>query len=76
MSAASHGAGCGVVLGIVLVVLFQQFGYLDLSDLIPTIEYLAIGAVVGGIIGALIGWALGRAYLSRHAADAAATSSK
>lgn len=76
MSAASHGAGCGVVLGIVLVVLFQQFGYLDLSDLVPTIEYLVIGAVIGGILGALIGWVLGRNYLSRHAANAAVASSK
>ncbi len=76
MSAASHGAGCGVVLGIVLVVLFQQFGYVNLSDLLPTIEYLLIGAVIGGILGALIGWALGRSYLSRHAADAAAGSSR
>ena len=67
MSAASHGAGCGVVLGIVLVVLFQQFGYLDLSDLVPTLEYLIIGGVVGGVLGALIGWGLGRSYLARHA---------
>lgn len=72
MSAGSHGAGCGVVLGIVLVVLLQQFGYLNLSDLIPTIEYLVIGAVVGGILGGLIGWVLGRNYLARQAADAAA----
>jgi hypothetical protein len=74
MSAASHGAGCGVVLGIVLVVLFQQLGYVNLSDIVPTIEYLVIGAVVGGILGALIGWALGRSYLARHAADQAAAS--
>ena len=74
MSAASHGAGCGVVLGIVLVVLFQQLGYVNLSDIVPTIEYLVIGAVVGGILGALIGWALGRNYLARHAADQAAAS--
>jgi membrane protein YqaA with SNARE-associated domain len=69
MSATSHGAGCGVVLGIVLVVLFQQLGYLDLSDLVPTLEYLILGGVIGGVLGALIGWALGRSYLSRHAAD-------
>jgi len=69
MSSASHGAGCGVVLGICLVVLFQQFGYLNLSDIVPTIEYLVIGILVGGIIGGLIGWVLGRSYLARHAAD-------
>lgn len=72
MSAASHGTGCGVVLGIVFVVLLQQIGYIDLSDLVPTIEYLVIGAVLGGVVGALIGWVLGRNYLARHAADAAA----
>ena len=72
MSSASHGAGCGVVLGICLVVLFQQFGYVNLSDIDPTIEYLVIGIVVGGVIGALIGWVLGRGYLARHAADQAA----
>jgi len=73
MSAASHGAGCGVVLGIVFVVLFQQFGYLNLSDLLPSFEYIIIGAVVGGILGALIGWVLGRSYLARHSASAASS---
>jgi len=72
MSAASHGAGCGVVLGIVLVVFLQQLGYVNLSDLIPTIEYILIGAIVGGVLGGLIGWALGRGYRARRAADQAA----
>lgn len=67
MSAASQGAGSGVVIGLVLVLLLQQFGSLDLSDLIPAIEYLLIGGVIGGILGGLIGWALGRSYLARHA---------
>lgn len=67
MSATSHGAGCGVVLGIVIVVFLQQVSYLDLSDLVVSIEDLLIGAVIGGILGALIGWALGRRYLARHA---------
>jgi hypothetical protein len=71
VSAASHGAGCGVVLGIVLVIFLQQVGYLVLSDLMPAIEYLVIGAVVGGILGVLIGWVLGRSYLSRHAVNEA-----
>lgn len=71
MSSTTHGAGCGVVLGICLIVLIQQFGYLNLSDIVPTIEYLVIGIVVGGVLGALIGWALGRSYLARHAADQA-----
>jgi len=66
VSAMSHGAGCGVVLGIVLVIFLQQVGYLVLSDIGPTIEYLVIGAVIGGILGALIGWVLGRGYLAHH----------
>lgn len=73
MSAASHGAGCGVVLGIVIVIFLQQISYLDLSDLAPAIEYLLIGAIVGGVLGAAIGWALGRSYLSRQRAKGAAT---
>jgi NhaP-type Na+/H+ or K+/H+ antiporter len=66
MSATTSGAGCGVVLGIVLVLLAQQFGFLSLSGLDDAIERLVIGAVVGGVLGALIGWALGRRYLSKH----------
>ncbi len=66
MSAASHGAACGVVLGIVVVIFLQQTSYLSLSDLTPAIEDLAIGAVVGGILCGLIGWLLGRSYLARH----------
>jgi len=66
VSATSHGVGCGVVLGIVIVIFLQQVAYLDLSDLVPALEYLVIGAVVGGLLGAGIGWLLGRSYLSRH----------
>ena len=69
MSAATHGAGCGVVLGIVIVIFLQQIAVFDLSDLVPALEYLLIGAVIGGALGTLIGWALGRSYLSRHAAS-------
>ncbi|HTZ61411.1 MAG TPA: hypothetical protein VMC82_02040 [Thermoplasmata archaeon] len=68
MSATGSGAGCGVVLGIVLVLLAQQFGLLSLSSLISGIEYLAIAAIIGGVFGAAIGWGLGKHYLSRHPA--------
>jgi membrane protein YqaA with SNARE-associated domain len=66
LSATSHGLGAGLVFGIVLVLLLQQFAYLDLSALGPAVEYLLAGAVVGGVLGALIGWCLGRVYLHRH----------
>lgn len=66
MSAASSGAGCGVVLGIVFVLLAQQFAYLNLSVLVPAVEDIVIAGVIGGILGGLIGWALGRRYLATH----------
>jgi len=75
VSATSHGAGCGVVLGIVIVLFLQQIAVYSLSDFGPALEYLIIGAVVGGVLGAVLGWVLGRSYLSRHAV-AEATSAK
>jgi len=73
MSATSHGASCGVVLGIVIVIFLQQVAYIALSDLVPSLEYLIIGAVIGGVLGAVIGWALGRSYLARHPVGVTAT---
>ena len=68
MSATGSGAGCGVVLGIVLVLLAAQWSLITLSQLVPTIEYLVVAAVIGGLIGAIIGWALGRRYLAKQGA--------
>jgi hypothetical protein len=79
VSATSHGASAGVVLGIVAVLFGQQLGWLDLSDLLPTVEFLAIGIVVGGAFGAAVGYALGRRHLPKRPAPvepwAAGTSS-
>jgi tetrahydromethanopterin S-methyltransferase subunit C len=66
MSATSQGAISGAVLGIVFVLLGQQLGYYDLSDLATSIEYLVIAIVVGAAIFGAIGMALGRLYLRRH----------
>lgn len=66
MSAASSGAGAGVVLGIVFVLLAQQFTLLAMSTLLAALEYLIIGGVIGGVIFGLIGWALGRRYERTH----------
>jgi uncharacterized membrane protein YeaQ/YmgE (transglycosylase-associated protein family) len=70
MSATSSGAAAGVVLGLVGVLLAQQFGYLDLTGLTSAVVDLAIGAVVVGIVGAVVGWALGKRYLTRPPRDA------
>ncbi len=64
MSAGTSGAGCGLILGLVGVLLAQQFGLLSLSTLIPAIEYLVIGVVVGLVLGGLVGWGLGRRALA------------
>ena len=66
MSAVGSGAASGVVLGIVLVLLGQQFGWLDLSELTGAVLLLVLGGVVGGVVGALIGWQLGRRYVRAH----------
>lgn len=74
MSATGSGAAAGVVLGIVLVLLAQQLGFLGLSDLVRAIEYLVIAAVIGGVLFAAFGWAMGRRYLARHPPAGAGTS--
>lgn len=66
MSATSQGAVSGIVLGIVFILLGQQLGYFDLSDIGTSVEYLVIAMVIGAVIFGVIGWGLGRAYLHRH----------
>ncbi|MGI0053581.1 MAG: hypothetical protein ACREC5_06005 [Thermoplasmata archaeon] len=60
MSSTSQGAGSGAVLGVVLVLLAQQLGFLGLSALVPALEYLLAGALLGGVLGGLLGWELAR----------------
>ncbi|HTT16513.1 MAG TPA: hypothetical protein VMH49_04050 [Thermoplasmata archaeon] len=50
MSAVSSAAGSGIVLGIVVVFLFQQFGMLGLSDLLSTLVYFVVAGLVGGVV--------------------------
>jgi ABC-type Fe3+-siderophore transport system permease subunit len=71
VSATSSAAGAGVVLGIVFVLLAQQFGYLALNAIVTSLEYLIIAAVIGGVIFGVIGWGLGRRYESQHPVDTA-----
>ena len=66
MSATTHGAGCGAVMGLVVALLLQQFGFTSLSQLSLAIEWLVGGLVVGLVLGALLGYGLGRRYLARH----------
>ncbi|HTW40191.1 MAG TPA: hypothetical protein VMF04_04975 [Thermoplasmata archaeon] len=66
MSSTTSGLGAGIVLGIVFVLLAQQFGYLDLNPLSTALVDIVIGAVVGGVLFGIIGWALGRRYEKNH----------
>jgi NhaP-type Na+/H+ or K+/H+ antiporter len=66
VSATTSGMGAGIVLGIVFVLLAQQFGYLDLNPLVTALVDIVIGAIVGGLLFAILGWALGRRYEKRH----------
>ncbi len=60
MSAASNAASSGAVLGLVIVFLLQQFGRLALSDVLSSLLYLALGAIVGGLVFGLAAKAAGR----------------
>jgi hypothetical protein len=73
VSATSSAAISGAVLGIVFVLLGQQLGYFDLSDLTTSIEYLVIAIVVGAAVFGAIGMALGRLYLRRHPPESSAS---
>jgi tetrahydromethanopterin S-methyltransferase subunit C len=66
VSATSHGAVAGIVLGICFILLGQQFGYVNLTDLTAAIVDLVIAMVIGAVIFGAIGMALGRGYLRRH----------
>jgi hypothetical protein len=67
MGAGSSAAGSGVVVGLCLVLLTQQFGFLDLSSVGTSILYFLLFAVVFGIVFGLLGMWLGARYVRKHA---------
>jgi hypothetical protein len=60
VSAASSAASSGAVLGIVLVFLAQQFGYLALTGIVASVIYFAVAAIVGGVVFGVAARAAGR----------------
>ncbi len=67
MGAGSSAAGSGLVVGLCLVFLGQQFGFLDLSTLVTGLIYLVAFAVVFAIVFGLLGAWLGARYKRKHA---------
>ncbi|MCI4320360.1 MAG: hypothetical protein L3J87_04015 [Thermoplasmata archaeon] len=57
---AISGAASGAILFVVVVLLGQQFGYVDLSNLTTGVLYLVVPALIGGIIFGILGGALAR----------------
>ncbi len=66
MSAGGSAAGSGLVVGLCLVFLGQQFGFLDLSSLVTGLIYLIVFAVVFAVVFGLVGVWLGARYLRKH----------
>jgi uncharacterized membrane protein SpoIIM required for sporulation len=66
MGAGSSAAGSGVVVGLCLTFLGQQFGFFDLSNLVTGIIYLVAFAVVFGVVFGLFGVWLGARYKRKH----------
>ncbi|MGA7860607.1 MAG: hypothetical protein WCB19_01965 [Thermoplasmata archaeon] len=66
MGAGSSAAGSGLVVGLCLVFLGQQFGFFDLSNLVTGVIYLVAFAVVFAVVFGLAGMWIGARYLRKH----------
>jgi positive regulator of sigma E activity len=66
MGAGSSAAGSGLVVGLCLVFLGQQFGFFDLSSIVSGIIYLVAFAVVFAIVFGLAGIWIGARYARKH----------
>jgi len=66
MGAGSSAAGSGLVVGLCLVFLGQQFGFFDLSNLVTGVIYLVAFAIVFALVFGLAGMWIGARYLRKH----------
>jgi hypothetical protein len=60
MNVAGATTTSGAVLGAVVVLLLQQLGLVALSQLLPTILWLAVGIAVGAVVFGVAGKAADR----------------
>lgn len=67
MGAGSSAAGSGLIVGLCLVLLGQQFGLLDLSILLTGVVYIVAFSIGFAVVFGLIGMWLGAWYMRKHA---------
>jgi hypothetical protein len=66
MGSGASAAGSGLIVGLCLAFLGQQFGFFDLSTLLTGVIYLVAFAVVFAAVFGLFGVWLGARYLRKH----------
>jgi positive regulator of sigma E activity len=66
MGAGSSAAGSGIVVGLCLVFLGQQFGFFDLSVPLTGLLYLVTFSIAFAIVFGLLGIWLGARYKRKH----------
>ena len=71
MAGGASGAASGAVLGLALILLIQQFGYLDFSStLLNGLVYILVFVIAFGVIFGVVGKVLrGRALRKLEAAS-------
>lgn len=73
MSAVTRSASSGVVIGISIVILGQQLGYVDFTQTLGAFLQILIGAIVGGLVFGLVGLWIGARARRRQERVAAAS---
>lgn len=56
MTLAMSTATSGAALGLVVVLLLQQLGFLSLSQLVPSVVLVAFAAFLGAVAFGALGW--------------------
>jgi hypothetical protein len=73
MAGGVSGAASGGILGLVLVLLAQQFGYLDFTSIINSVILLVLVVVVFAVVFGILGRAMKGRAIRRAEAEAPAS---
>jgi hypothetical protein len=66
VSAATSAAGDGVVFGLAVAFLGQEFGYINQGPLLFGLGSILGSALLFGIVFGIVGAVIGRSYARRH----------